>query len=111
MKTTDYYPGGMLMPGRSYSSTSYRFGMNGQEKDDEIAGNGNIYSALYWEYDSRSLRRWNMDPKPTVGISDYSCFGGNPIWFSDFLLPESNNAQFLAISGAQISANKNAQFL
>lgn len=24
-----------------------------------------------------------MDPKPTVGISGYNTFGGNPIWFSD----------------------------
>ena len=71
------------MPGRSYSSTSYRFGMNGQEKDDEIAGNGNIYSAEYWEYDSRSIRRWNVDPVVKPWVSSYACFSGNPIYFSD----------------------------
>jgi len=32
----DYYPGGMLMPGRSYSSDNYRFGFNGKENDNEI---------------------------------------------------------------------------
>lgn len=61
------------MPGRNYqSSTAYRYGMNGQEKDDEIAQG--IYTAMYWEYDIRIGRRWNLDPKPFVGISYYSCF-------------------------------------
>ncbi|MCX6180363.1 MAG: hypothetical protein NT150_00350, partial [Bacteroidetes bacterium] len=45
------YSGGSSQPNRSYSRTDMRYGMNGQEKDDEIA-NG-IYTALYWEYDSR----------------------------------------------------------
>ena len=68
----------MAMPGRSYqSSNSYRYEMNGQEKDLEIFEG--IYTATYWEYDSRTGRRWNLDPKPTVGISDYACFGNNPI--------------------------------
>jgi hypothetical protein len=58
--------------------------MNGQESDSEISGSwGSHYTAEYWMYDSRLMRRWNLDPKPNPSISQYSCFAGNPIWYSD----------------------------
>ena len=79
----DYYPFGMLQPGRSVNVSGYRYGFNGQEKSDEVT-NGST-TALFWEYDSRIGRRWNMDPKPMIGISEYNTFGGNPIWFNDVL--------------------------
>jgi RHS repeat-associated protein len=68
----------MMMPGRKYSPTnSYRYGFNGQEKsDDVIQGN---YTAEYWEYDSRTGRRWNLDPVGKPNESPYATFGGNPI--------------------------------
>ena len=72
----------MGMPGRKYTAGSeYRYGFNGQERDGEL--NENIYAAEFWEYDSRIGRRWNLDPKPTIGFSDYCTFLGNPIWFND----------------------------
>ncbi len=72
------------MPGRNYqSSSSYRYGMNGQEKDDEISGSGNMMTAMFWEYDARLGRRWNTDPKPNPSISSYAVFNNNPIWFND----------------------------
>lgn len=52
--------------------------MNGQEKENEIAEG--IYTAMYWEYDSRLDKRWNLDPKPIIGISDYACFLNSPIF-------------------------------
>ena len=61
----------------------YRFAFNGQEKVDEIAGAGNHNTAEFWEYDTRLGRRWNLDPKLTIGISGYACFGNNPVFFSD----------------------------
>jgi hypothetical protein len=82
----DYYPFGSLMPGRDttfFSSDLYRYGFNGQEKSDEIAGTGNHTTAQFWEYDTRTGRRWNLDPKPSVGISEYSAFGNNPVFNSD----------------------------
>ena len=81
----NYYSFGMPLHRRNYTSAngSYRFGFNGQEKDDEIYGDGNMNSAQYWEYDTRLGRRWNLDPKPTVGISNYACFANNPIWYRD----------------------------
>jgi RHS repeat-associated protein len=63
--------------------SSYRYGFNGQEHDVDNGNGDDDYTAEYWEYDSRIGRRWNLDPKPTVGVSMYSAFGGNPIWHSD----------------------------
>ena len=62
---------------------AYEFGYNGQMKTNEIAGTGNHNTAEFWEYDTRLARRWNTDPKPHIGISDYSAFGANPIFNSD----------------------------
>ncbi len=61
----------------------YRFGFNGQHKTNEIAGLGNHNTALFWEYDTRLARRWNLDPKVKASESPYSVFSGNPIWFID----------------------------
>jgi hypothetical protein len=77
----NYYPFGMEMPGGSWSSSKYRYGFNGQEKSLEI-GNGH-YTAEFWEYDGRTGRRWNQDPKPTPYTSNYATFGNNPILFND----------------------------
>jgi len=80
----DYYPFGSLEPDRTFSSDNYRFGFNGQEMDNEISGQtGTHTTAMFWEYDSRLGRRWNLDPKPQVSMSDYACFANNPIWFTD----------------------------
>jgi len=54
--------------------------------------NDNSYTALFWEYDSRIGRRWNIDPKQKVGESPYLCFSGNPIWLSDPLGDEADFA-------------------
>jgi hypothetical protein len=57
------------------------YGFNGQEKCPEIA-EGHT-TALFWEYDSRLGRRWNLDPKPNPSVSQYATFENNPIWLSD----------------------------
>lgn len=61
----------------------YRFGFNTQEKVDEISGEGNHNTALFWEYDTRLGRRWNLDPKPQVYISDYAVMANSPILLND----------------------------
>jgi len=83
ISATDYYAFGSPMAGRTFSSPSYRYGFNNQEKDDEIAGAGNINTAMYWEYDTRLGRRWNLDPITKPWESPYACFANNPIVFSD----------------------------
>jgi len=96
---SDYYPYGMQMPGRKQlrdldangnpvyvpanGSDGYRYGFGGQEKDNEIAGNGNSYTAEFWQYDPRLGRRWNIDPVVKEHESPYAAFGNNPIWFMD----------------------------
>ena len=84
ISSQDYYPFGMLM--RSSNPNAYRFGMNGQEKSDELTGiTGSHYRAMFWEYNAITGRRWNLDPKPKAWESWYSTFGGNPILNSDLL--------------------------
>jgi hypothetical protein len=82
--TYDYYPYHSIMPGRNFNSTEYRYGgANGQEKDDEISGAGNSYTAMYWQYSPRPVMRWNLDPKPNPSISPYAVYAGNPIYNVD----------------------------
>jgi hypothetical protein len=71
----------------------YRFTFNGQERTDEIKGIGNHNTALYWEYDTRLGRRWNLDPKPNTSISGYATFANNPIMYVD-ILGDSISANF-----------------
>ncbi len=81
---TDYCPGGMLMPGRSYNTPDYSYGFNGQEKVDEINGKvGSHYTAEFWEYDALLGRRWNTDPVVKPWESPYATFSNNPILFAD----------------------------
>ncbi len=77
----DYYPFGMLMVGRIYQMAkgTYRYSINGQEKSSEVAPN--TTTAEYWEYDSRIVRRWNIDK--VYKNSPYEVYGGNPILYSD----------------------------
>ena len=56
----DYYPFGMEMPGRNYSN--YRYGFQGQEKDDEIKGIGNSITYTYRMHDPRIGRFFSLDP-------------------------------------------------
>ncbi|MEZ5014995.1 MAG: hypothetical protein R2794_11955 [Chitinophagales bacterium] len=84
LSAQDYYPFGMVMPGRSFTAGgAYRYGFNGQEQDDEIAGNGDFNTAEFWEYDTRLGKRWNMDPIVISNISPYTCFNNSPILYSD----------------------------
>jgi RHS repeat-associated protein len=73
----------MQMVGRTYSAKSYRYGFNGQEKSDEIRGDGNSYTAAFWEYDPRIGRRWNLDPIYNTDISRYAVNGNNPNYYLD----------------------------
>jgi RHS repeat-associated protein len=57
-----YHPFGMQMPGRSSNSSEYRYGFQGQEKDDEIKGNGNSVNYKYRMHDPRLGRFFAVDP-------------------------------------------------
>ncbi|MBC8054692.1 MAG: hypothetical protein H7Y13_16665 [Sphingobacteriaceae bacterium] len=87
LSATDYAPFGMELVGRTFNNGNYRYGFNGQEKDDEVAKG--LYTAEYWEYDSRIGRRWNVDPIVKPWESPYLAFSGNPIYFAD---PHGDNS-------------------
>lgn len=91
----NYYVFGMQQPERCWQSNEYRYGFNGQEKVDEIASGH--YTAEFWEYDSRTGRRWNLDPKPVAWESGYAVNRNNPLYNSD---PKGDNPIMGAIIGA-----------
>lgn len=51
------------------------------EKDNEIAGIGNHYTALFGEYDPRVVTRWGVDPMADERswVSPYNAMQNNPI--------------------------------
>ena len=82
----DEYPSfGMLVPNRHASSDSYRYGFQGQEKDDEIKGEGNSYDFGARMYDSRIGRWFAPDPleKEFPFVSTYVYALNNPLYFID----------------------------
>lgn len=108
LTATDYYPFGMPMPNRKFSSSGskYRFGFNTQEKDDEVYGEGNLNTAEFWEYDTRIARRWNLDPVPKGYISGYAVLSNSPIWRID---PDGDDDFFNSDGSFSHSTKKGTQ--
>jgi len=52
----------MLVPNRNFSSPEYRYGFQGQEKDDEVKGNGNSLNYKFRMHDPRVGRFFAVDP-------------------------------------------------
>jgi RHS repeat-associated protein len=78
----DYYPFGMLMPGRSYSATAaYRYGFNGKENDNEVKGEGGQQDYGMRIYDPRLGRFLSVDPLKAEfpWNSPYAFAEGDPI--------------------------------
>ncbi|MBA3680487.1 MAG: hypothetical protein H0W73_04890 [Bacteroidetes bacterium] len=96
INATDYYAFGSPMPGRTYvSSSSYRYGFNGKEKDDEVKGSGNSLDFGARIYDPR-LGKWlSLDPsaRKYPDWSPYKAFKDNPIIYQD---PDGRD-EFLSI--------------
>nr|WP_291131278.1 RHS repeat-associated core domain-containing protein [Flavobacterium sp. UBA7682] len=72
------YPFGSLVPRRHGSNDSYRYGFQGQEKDDEIKGEGNSLNYTFRMHDPRVGRFFAVDPldKQYPFYSPYQ-FSGN----------------------------------
>jgi RHS repeat-associated protein len=83
-KVAYYYPFGMQMPGRGFTSgDGYRYGFNGMERDDEVKGSGNQYTTEFRGYDPR-LGKWlSTDPVTHPHFSPYSAFDNNPVYWVD----------------------------
>lgn len=99
---SDYYPGGMGMPGRARTFSDYRFGNQKQEKDNEIYGEGNSYAFKYRMQDTRLNRFWSVDPlfakyphNSTYAFSENRLIDGI----------ELEGCEFLPMNGDDLSGN------
>ncbi len=77
----------MLMPGRKYSAeSSYRYGFNGKENDNEVKGvEGSQQDYGFRIYDPRLGKFLSVDPltKSYPWYSPYQFAGNKPIWAMD----------------------------
>ncbi len=91
----DYYPFGMVIPERSFSSDNYRFGFNGKEADNELKGIGNNYDFGERMQDPRTGRWLSLDPaaREYAYLSPYSYCNNNPIVYVD---PDGKRFYFAA---------------
>ncbi len=112
-QSSDYSPFGVQLSGRNLTKNNPntglpindgRYGFQGQEEDDEVSGDGNSYTAEFWQYDSRLGRRWNIDPIVKYHESPYACFANNPISFTD-----PNGADTAKVESTMISAGGKGQ--
>ena len=86
-----HYPYGMMMPDRDWSSeSSYRFGFNGKEVYNEIAGNGNIYDYGFRVYNHRIGKFLSVDP----------LFSAFP-WYTPYQYASNSPVSFIDIDGLE----------
>ncbi|RYE14730.1 MAG: hypothetical protein EOP51_27695, partial [Sphingobacteriales bacterium] len=86
ISANDYYPFGMMMPGRKYSATNgHRYGFNGKENDSEVKGEGNQQDYGERIYDPRISKFLSIDPviAEFSWYSPYLFAGNNPVYYVD----------------------------
>lgn len=73
------------MPNRHGSSSAYRYGFQGQEKDDELKGEGNSLNYTFRMHDPRVGRFFAVDPleKDYPWYTPYSFSGNKVIAFTE----------------------------
>ena len=87
----DYYPFGMLQPGRSHNASShYRYGFNGKENDNEVKGDGNQQDYGLRIYDPRLGRFLSVDP-----------LGSEYPWNSTYAFAENDVIRSIDVEGAE----------
>ncbi|MBL7801496.1 MAG: RHS repeat-associated core domain-containing protein [Chitinophagales bacterium] len=101
------------MPGRSYSSTAYKYGFNGKEKDDEVSGTGNQYDYGFRIYNPRIGKFLSVDPltKAYPWYTPYQFAGNKPIWAIDLDGLEEHIATVLYDDKQQVSKIRVATYL
>ncbi|MEW4923131.1 RHS repeat-associated core domain-containing protein [Algibacter sp. 2305UL17-15] len=89
----DYYPFGMTLPNRNgaIEPSLYRYGFQGQEKDDEVKGEGNSLNFKFRMHDPRVGRFFAVDPL----AAEYP--HNSPYAFS-----ENKVIQFVELEGLEI---------
>jgi RHS repeat-associated protein len=80
LTANDYYPFGMIMPGRKYSEGNYRYGFNGKEKDNDI-NSLTAYDYGFRIYNPAIGRFLSVDPltKSYPWYTPYQFAGNKPI--------------------------------
>ena len=75
----------MLVPNRHGNTSSYRYGFNGKEKDDELKGEGNVINYEARFFDPRVGRFLSLDPlsKKFPMLSPFQFANNTPIWAVD----------------------------
>jgi RHS repeat-associated protein len=86
----DYYPFGMLLPGRHGNTSDYRYGFQGQEMDNEVKGEGNSINYKYRMHDPRIGRFGSPDPL----AKDYP-------WNSSYAFSENRVIDGIDLEGAE----------
>jgi RHS repeat-associated protein len=106
---------GGLYRSENSSAGAYRFGFNGQEKDDEVKGEGNSLDYGARIYDPRLGRFLSTDPlqKKYPDLSPYHFSGNNPILFvdydgKDFGIKVDHDAKTIVIVANVYTTNKTA---
>jgi RHS repeat-associated protein len=69
----------MILPGRTSTGNDYRYGFQGQEKDDELKGEGNSYDMSARMLDPRVRRWFSVDPLVNKTMDAYGFVYQNPI--------------------------------
>ncbi len=85
LSAQDYFAFGMIMPGRNFQATAYRYGFNGKENDNEVKGSGNQQDYGMRIYDPRIGRFLSVDPLTAKFpyYTPYQFSGNSPIKFID----------------------------
>lgn len=86
VNANDYYPFGMMMPGRKYSAanTQYRYGFNGKELDKEVSAT-TTYDYGFRIYSPALGKFLSVDPltKKFPELTPYQFASNSPIWNID----------------------------
>jgi RHS repeat-associated protein len=102
----------MLVPNRHGSSTSYRYGFQGQEKDDELKGEGNYLNYTFRMHDPRVGRFFAVDPltHQYPWYSPYQFSGNKVIRYVELEGMEEGDSMFADAFTAFYDGVKNTVF-
>ncbi len=98
VSATDYYPFGLTMTGRSFSSDKYRYGFNGKEKDKDI-NSLTAYDYGFRIYNPSIGKFLSVDPlSPKYPeLSSYQFAENSPILYEDLDGLESTTARGVTV--------------
>ncbi len=106
LSVSDYYPFGMMMPERHWSSGEFRFGFNSKECDNEgMGGGGSTYDYGFRIYKAQIAKFLSVDPlfQSYPMLTPYQFASNMPIWAKDLdglealiVNKENNSLTFIA---------------